>query len=370
LPRLDTLMRQVGELLVARNRLTALAAELGDAELAETGARIARLAGEMQDEVIAARMAPLGEVLERFPRLVRDLGRDLGKQIRCELEGDEIGLDRSVLDEIGEPLIHLVRNAADHGIETTAAREAAGKPPEGRIAISVTGDRDVVTIRLSDDGRGIDRRAIAAKARREGVEGVDSDTLDDATLMRVLARPGFSTAAQVSDVSGRGVGVDAAMTRIRALGGTLEVRSEQGRGTTFVVQVPLTLAIVRALLAQVGDERYAVPVTYVAETVPFDERAFTTVDGRDALLVRGEPVPAVHLGAVVGVATEPRPRRPAVVLEVGERRTALVVDALVGQQEIVVKPFEAPRGMSRVVGGATILADGTPALILDAAAIL
>ena len=365
-------MKQVGELVVAKNRLTALSLEAGDPILTELSERISRLVSAMQTEVLAARMTPVGEVFERFPRLVRDLSRDLGKQIRFDMEGEEIELDRSILDEIGEPLLHLIRNAADHGIEPPGA---AGQPPasrpKGRILLSATRERNTVALRVVDDGRGIDRERILAKARREGAATDDADTLTDDLLVRVLARPGFSTAQTVSGVSGRGVGVDVAMTRVRALGGTLEVRSELGRGTTFLIRVPLTLAIVRALLAEAGGERYAVPLAYVAETVEFDRRAVTAVRDREALVVRDQVIPTVHLRDLVAAASKAASgRQPTVILEVGERRTALVVDALVGQQDIVVEPFDAPRGMPSFVGGATILADGAPALILDAAALL
>jgi two-component system chemotaxis sensor kinase CheA len=370
LQRLDLLMKQVGELVVAKNRLAALSGEARDPVLTELSERISRLVSGMQTEVIAARMTPVGEVFERFPRLVRDLSRDLGKQIRFDMEGEEIELDRSILDEIGEPLVHLIRNASDHGIEAPAQRTAAGKPAEGRILLSATRERNTVAIRVTDDGRGIDRDKILAKARREGA-APDTDALTDDLLVRVLARPGFSTAESVSGVSGRGVGVDVAMTRVRALGGTLEVRSDLGKGATFCLRVPLTLAIVRALLTEAGGERYAVPLVYVAETVEFDHRAVTAVRDREALVVRDQVIPTVHLRDLVSArAPSQSTRRPTVILEVGERRAALVVDALLGQQDIVVEPFDAPRGLPPYVGGATILADGAPALILDAAALL
>ena len=371
LRRLDALMKHVGELVVAKNRLSALSVGAADPALVELGERIARLVSAMQTEVLAARMTPVGEVFERFPRLARDLSRDLGKRIRFDMEGEEIELDRSILDEIGDPLLHLIRNAADHGIEPPDQRTSAGKPAEGRILLSATRERNTVALRVVDDGRGIDRARILEKARREGLASSDVDTLTDDLLVRVLARPGFSTAASVSGVSGRGVGVDVAMTRVRALGGTLEVRSELGRGSTFLIRVPLTLAIVRALLAEAGGERYAVPLAYVAETVEFDRRAVTSVRDREALVVRDQVIPTIHLRDLVSAPSQGQPaRQPTVILEVGERRTALVVDALLGQQDIVVEPFDAPRGMPPFVGGATILADGKPALILDAAALL
>ncbi|HEX6617818.1 MAG TPA: chemotaxis protein CheA [Gemmatimonadales bacterium] len=371
LGRLDRLMKQVGELVAARNRLGVLAARADDPTLAEVSDRISRLVSEVQAEVIGARMTPVGEVFERFPRLVRDLARELGKQIRFDMEGEGIELDRSILDEIGDPLLHLIRNAADHGIELPEARVRAGKPAEGRLLLSAARERNSVAIRVTDDGAGIDRAAILARARGETHAGGTDDALGDDVLLRVIARPGFSTAREVSGVSGRGVGVDVAMTRVRALGGTLAVSSELGKGTTFTIRVPLTLAIVRALLADAGGERYAVPLAYVAETVEFDTRAVTAIRSREALVVREQVIPTVHLRDLVAsrARTAP-PKRPTVILEIGERRTALVVDALLGQQDIVVAPFDAPRGMPPYVGGATILADGAPALVLDAAALL
>lgn len=372
LARLDRLMKQVGELVVAKNRLTVMAARAGDPTLGEVSDRIAKLVSAVQTEVIAARMTPVGEVFERFPRLVRDLARDLGKQIRFDVEGDEIELDRSILDEIGDPLLHLIRNAADHGIESAEARAQAGKPAEGRILLAAERERNSVLLRVSDDGRGIDRAAIVARARRDSAnDRPEGESLTDEALLRVIARPGFSTASSVSDVSGRGVGVDVAMTRVRQLGGTLEVRSEVGKGTTFLIRVPLTLAIVRALLAEANGECYALPLTYVAETVEFDPRSVTALRNREALVLRDQAIPTVYLRELVASGSRPAPaRRPTVILEVGQRRAALVVDGLLGQQDIVVAPFDAPRGMPPFVGGATILADGAPALVLDAAALL
>jgi len=371
LRRLDAMMKQVGELVVARNRLVDLATRRSDPELEAAAERIARLVGGLQTEVIQARMTPVGEVFERFPRLVRDLGRDLGKQVRFEMEGDEIELDRAILDEIGDPLLHLIRNAMDHGLETPELRLAAGKPAQGRLLLSAARERNSVAIRVSDDGRGVDRAAILAKAQGEGVVEAGITTLSDDLLLKVLARPGFSTARAVSGVSGRGVGVDVVATRVRSLGGTIGIQSEEGKGTTFVVHVPLTLAIVRALLTSIGGERYAVPLAYVAETVEFDARSVSAIRDRETLVVRDRAIPTVHLRDLVALEGAAAPKyRPTVILEVGDRRAALVVDALLGQQDIVVEPFDAPRGMPSFFGGATILADGAPALILDAAALL
>jgi len=370
LGRLDALMKQVGELVVARNRLVDLAAGRDDPGLGETADQISRLVGELQSEVLQARMNPVAEVFDRFPRVVRDLARDLGKQARFEAEGGDIELDRAVLDEIGDPLLHLIRNAVDHGLETPDERVARGKPPEGKVVVSAARERNSVILRVADDGRGIDRTAVLARARRDGLVDASVETLSDDMLLRVLARPGFSTAGVVSGVSGRGVGVDVAMTRARALGGTLTVTASEGAGVVFALRVPLTLAIVRALLAGVGNERYAVPIAYVAETVDFNLKSVTAVRDRQALVVRNQAIPTVHLRDLVGTPGEPPGRRPGVILEVGNRKAALIVDRLLGQQDIVVEPFEAPRGMPTFFGGATILADGAPALILDAAALV
>jgi two-component system chemotaxis sensor kinase CheA len=362
-------VKLAGELVVGRNRLHELVAGLPEGELPRLVERLGRLIGEVQGEVLAARMTPVREVLERLPRTVRDLARDLGRQVRLELEGGEIELDRAVLDALGDPLLHVVRNALDHGIEPPAERARAGKPVEGRLTVAASRERRSVVLRVSDDGRGIDRARILAKARAEGVVDAATEALGDDQLLRVLSRAGFSTAAAVSGVSGRGVGVDVVVTRLRALGGSVELRTAVGQGTTFVLRVPLTLAIVRALLVQVGRERYVLPLGYVAETVDYESCGRTALGTREAIVVRDQAIPTVHLGTLFGVAPLTVRRRPAVVLQVGDRRSAVVVDALVAQQDIVVEPFDAPAGMPPWFGGATILADGAPALIVDAAAL-
>jgi len=375
LRRLDALMDLIGELVTARGRLNELAARWSsrDPAIDDVAIQISRLSSELQAEIIQARMTPVWQVFDRFPRLVRDVARQLGKQVAFRVEGKEIELDRAILDEIGDPLVHLLRNAVDHGIETPAERKKRHKNPEGEIVLAAVRERASVAIRISDDGRGIDRATILQKAQREGVVSPHVEALSDDQLLRVLARPGFSTADAVTSVSGRGVGIDVAMTRIRALGGSIEIRTEPGAGTTFVLRLPVTLAIVRALIAAVGAERYALPLTYVAETVEFGATAMTTMDGRDAIVLRDRVVPLVDLRKLLGTneaASSPPQRRPIIVLEMGERRTGIVVDGMVSQQEIVVKAFEAPRGTLPVFSGATIMGDGVPALILDAAGLL
>jgi two-component system, chemotaxis family, sensor kinase CheA len=375
LRRLDTLMDLIGELVTERGRLNDLAARwVGkDPEIDEVAIQISRLSADLQNEIIQARMTPVWQVFDRFPRLVRDVARQLGKQVAFRVEGKEIELDREILDELGDPLVHLLRNAVDHGIESPAERKRHKKDPEGEIVLAAVRERSSVAISISDDGRGIDRAQILEKAKREGVVGPHIETLSDDQLLRVLARPGFSTAEAVTSVSGRGVGIDVAMTRIRALGGSVEIRTEPGKGTAFVLRLPVTLAIVRALIAAVGHERYALPLTYVAETVEFGTTPLTTMEGRDAIVLRDRVVPLVDLRKLLGTnggAPAPPPRRPIIVLEMGERRAGIVVDGMLSQQEIVVKGFDAPQGTLPVFSGATIMGDGVPALILDAAGLV
>lgn len=371
LRRLDALMDLIGELTTARGRLNELALERRDPAVDDVAIQVSRLSADLQAEIIQARMTPVWQVFDRFPRLVRDLARQLGKQVAFRVEGKEIELDRAILDELGDPLVHLLRNAVDHGIEPPAERRKRGKKPEGEIVLAAVRERTGVAISISDDGRGIDRAKILAEARRDGLVDPHVEQLSDDLLLRVLARPGFSTAEAVTNVSGRGVGIDVAVMRIRALGGTIDIRSEPGQGTTFVLRLPVTLAIVRALIAAVGPERYALPLSYVAETVEFSATPMTTVEGREAMVLRDRVVPVVHLRSLLGVTGDPPPpRRPVIVLEMGERRMGLVVDGMLGQQEIVVKGFEAPQGTLPVFSGATIMGDGVPALILDAGGLL
>jgi two-component system chemotaxis sensor kinase CheA len=367
LRRLDALMDLIGELVTARGRLNQLATERRDPAVDDVAIQVSRLTGELQAEIIQARMTPVWQVFDRYPRQVRDLARQLDKQVALRVEGKEIELDRTILDELGDPLMHLLRNAVDHGIETPAERKRRGKPAEGEIVLGAVRERASVAISIADDGRGLDRRRILEKAQKEGLVDAGVEALTDDQLLRVIARPGFSTTEAVTSVSGRGVGLDVAMSKIRALGGTIEVQSEPGRGTTFVLRLPVTLAIVRALIADVGGERYALPLTYVSETVEFGAVPSTTVEGREAMVLRDRVVPLVHLRELLSAGGgTPSARRPVVVLQMGERRTGVVVDGMLGQQEIVVKGFDAPQGTLPVFSGATIMGDGVPALILDA----
>jgi two-component system chemotaxis sensor kinase CheA len=366
LRRLDVLMNVIGELVAARGRLEHVIVGRQDPELADSVAAISGLTRQLQSEILQARMTPVWQVFDRFPRVVRDLARQLGKQVQFQVEGKEIELDRAILDEIGDPLIHLLRNAVDHGIEPPEERVAAGKPAAGQVTLAALRDRDTVLIVVSDDGRGIDRAKVLAEGKRRGVVDEHAPDIPDDLLLRVLGRSGFSTARRVSEVSGRGVGVDVILTRMRELGGSVEVRSVPGEGSSFTLRLPPTLAIVRALLARVGSERYALPLTHVAETVELDAAHVTAFEGREALLLRDEVLPLVHLRDVLAVDGTAPARRPVVVLQLGDRRTGLVIDRMEGQQEIVVKSFAPPQGTLPIFSGATVLGDGEPVLILDA----
>jgi two-component system chemotaxis sensor kinase CheA len=370
LRRLDALMNLIGELVITRGRLTQIAGAIHDDALDETVAQASRLVTDLQDEIMTSRMVPVWQVFDRFPRLVRDAARALGKQVAFTVEGKEIELDRSMLDEIGDPVVHLLRNAIDHGIEKPEARAAAGKPAVGRLTLSALRDRSAVIIRVSDDGKGIDRDRVLRRAKEmHVVEGSKTD-LTDEELIRLVSRPGFSTAEQVTSISGRGVGVDAVQTRVRSLGGTVDIKTAPGEGTTVTVRLPLTLAIVRALLAKVGDETYALPMTHVNETVELESALLRTVKGREVLVLRDDVLPLIRLRSLLRMPTVSDERRQVVVLEIADRRAGLIVDELTGQQEIVVKQFDGVRDGLALFSGATILGDGAPALIVDVGSLI
>jgi two-component system chemotaxis sensor kinase CheA len=371
LHRLDALMNLIGELVITRGRLSQLSTAHEDPALVEVVTQASRLIGDLRDEIMTSRMVPVWQVFDRFPRMVRDSARGVGKQIDFAIEGKNIELDRSMLDEIGEPVLHLLRNAIDHGLEAPAARAAAGKQPAGRLVLSAARDRSAVVIRVSDDGRGIDRDKVLGRAKADGLVDAARNELTDEELTRLIARPGFSTAEQVTGLSGRGVGIDVVMNRVRSLGGSVDIRSQPGQGTTVALRLPLTLAIVRSLLARAEGEVYAIPLTHVTETVELATDALRTVRGREVAVLREDVLPVLRLRELVGLPPARDARTAQVVIvEAGNKRAALVVDELTTQLEIVVKQFDSARGGLGLFGGATILGDGAPALILDVSSLL
>jgi two-component system, chemotaxis family, sensor kinase CheA len=370
LRRLDALMNLIGELVITRGRLVQLAVTRDDPAVTDAVAEASRLVSDLQDQIMASRMVPVWQVFDRFPRLVRDSSRALGKQIEFTIEGKEIELDRSMLDEIGDPVVHLLRNAIDHGFETPAERVAAGKAPAGKLVLSAARERSSITVRVTDDGRGIDRDRVLNKARNLGLVDTGRSELSDDELIRIISRPGFSTAEAITDISGRGVGIDAVHARIRSLGGSVEIRSVPRRGTTVTLRLPLTLAILRALLVRVDGETFAVPMTHVNETVELEGSALKSVKGHEVLMLRDDVLPLVRFRSLLGLAADGARMPQVIVLEVGERRAGLVVDELVGQQDIVVKQFDAVRNAAALFSGATILGDGAPALIVDVGSLL
>jgi two-component system, chemotaxis family, sensor kinase CheA len=365
--RLDGLAETVAELAVLQGRLTA-SGRVADASITGMIDRMHRLVADLQVEILALRMVPMADVLDRVPRQVRDIGRQLGKEVDLHIGGSDVRLDRAILDEIGEPLVHLVRNALAHGIETPDERLAAGKPRRGVLSIKVEGDRSSVRLELRDDGAGADVERIEKRAREIGILE-SGETLAPEDLLRVLSHSGFSTLEHVNDIAGRGVGLDVVVAKVRALGGAIDMHSEQGAGTVFTIRLPTTLALANALRVLIGGEEYAIPVTHVMEAVDFADIAPELADGREVLPLRGESVPVVRLGGVLGVA-RPGCEQAAVLTGIGDRRAALAVDRVVGHEQILVKPFDAAVGTLPVFSGVTMLADGRPALVLDPVSVL
>jgi len=369
--RLDTLMNVVGELVIARDRIAKIAEQLGDEALLEATLRASQILATLQNEIMTSRMVPVWQVFERFPRVVRDTARSLGKEVEFKIEGREIELDRSMLDEMGEPVLHLLRNSLDHGVEKPDDREKAGKPRVATLILTAERDRATVLIRVTDDGRGIDQARVLPRAKKLGLVEQETTKLTEQELVSIISRPGFSTAEKVTEISGRGVGFDIVATRVRSLGGSLEVHTDAGLGTSVSMRLPLTLAISRALLARVDKEIYAIPLTHVLETFSLSQPMLLESKGRQVVAIRDDLFTAIWLRERVGLPPAATPGSGQVVLiELAERKAALIVDAFIGQQEIVVKQFDGVNGSKTLFSGATILGDGSPALIVDASSLL
>jgi two-component system chemotaxis sensor kinase CheA len=372
---LDELMLLVGELVLTRNQIVQNVARQTDTDLIRASQRLNLIASELQEGVMKTRMQPIDHIWSKLPRVVRDLGMQLKKSIRLEMEGRETELDKTLLEAVKDPLTHLVRNSVDHGIEAPEARKAAGKPTEGVLTLRARHESGQVVVEVADDGAGIDPAKLGAKAVQRGLLTADAlARMSPADILQLIFLPGFSTAAAVTNVSGRGVGMDVVKTNIEAIGGTIEVESEAGRGTVCRLRIPLTLAIVPALTVECAGDRYAIPQISLQELVSLDaEKAANAVEevgGAQVYRLRGELLPLVRLTDVLGLDSERHDGHVVIaVLRSEGRRFGLVVDRVINTEEIVVK---AVGGQMKAIGlysGATVLGDGTVALILDVQAL-
>jgi two-component system chemotaxis sensor kinase CheA len=362
--RLDDMMDRVGELVIAEARLNEIAARSGDPALLAVAEDIQRLATGMRDTTMSIRMTPLSSITGRFRRLVHDLSQALSKPIDLVLEGEETELDKTVVEQLADPLLHLVRNAADHGIEDPAAREGAGKPRRGRVTLSARYSGAEVLIALSDDGRGLDAARIRQKAVERGLLAPDAEATE-AELFPLIFEPGFSTASQVTELSGRGVGMDVVKRTVTKLRGSIDVSSRLGEGTRVTLRLPLTLAIIDGLLVEVAGERFTIPLAAVDEIVELPGDSLGRDGGAHFLDIRGRLVPYLRLRSVFASPGEGGAFQKVVVVTAGDTRVGLVVDRIIGSTQTVIKQLSPLHASLTVFSGATILGDGTVALILD-----
>lgn len=376
--KLDHLMNLIGELIINRNRYSMLARQLESIanvdvgaiaqNLTETTYSMARISDELQDTIMKVRMVPVASVFSRFPRLVRDLSRKSGKEVELIMEGEDTELDKSVVEVIGDPLVHLIRNSVDHGIEAEEDRRERGKPLKGSVWLRAFYKGNSVAIEIEDDGKGIDPDKMREVAIRKGIiSQEDAKLLDDREAMELIFAPGFSSAEVITDISGRGVGMDVVRTNIKNLKGSISITSEIGKGTKFTLSLPLTLAIIDALMVNVDDQMYAIPLDAVSETTKIEASRLTDVKGRKAVTLRGEVLGVVSLGELLGLPNniDKHDMLQVVVIHDNERRLGLVVDRLLERQEIVIKPLGAYLGDLKGISGATIMGDGSVILILD-----
>ena len=378
--RLDHVMNLVGELVLGRNHMMKLSAGLEQVhesdplvrELAVALGRLDLVTSDLQTAVMKTRMLPIRKVLAKFPRMVRDLANKVGKKVNLELVGEDTELDKSVIEEIGDPLVHLIRNAIDHGVETPEERRAAGKPEEGTVRLEAAQEGDRIVIRISDNGRGIPVEKIKAKALSRGlVTPQEISTWGRREIVDLIFQPGFSTAEQVSDVSGRGVGMDVVRTNISRINGTVEVDTQEGHGSTVTIKLPLTIAIIQALMVVAERQVFAIPLTSVVEAVKLSAGDLKTINGREVLTLRDHVLPLLRLGRVFEMKTQeeqdPSDLGYVVVVAIGERRFGIIVDRLQAQEEVVIKSLGELLGEIKGVAGATITGEGKVVLILDMA---
>ena len=373
--RLDSVMNLVGELVLGRNRLIKIGTQLeqnheSDPQvrvLSETLAQLNLVTTDLQLAVMKTRMLPIKKVFAKLPRMVRDLSQKLNKQVRLEMRGEETELDKSVADEIGDPLVHLVRNAIDHGIETPVERQAKGKPGEGQLTIAASQEGNSIVIRINDDGRGIPVDKIKAKALAKGlISEAELATMEHREVLNLIFLPGFSTAEQVTDVSGRGVGMDVVRTNIRKINGSVDLESEPGKGSQIIIKLPLTIAIIQALMVEVEQSIFAIPLSTVIEAVRISRTDIKTINGREVLHLRDRVLPLIRLAQEFDIPTNSeRERFYVVVAALGDRRVGVVVDELRSQEEVVIKSIWDYLETVKGVSGATITGEGKVVLILD-----
>ncbi|HBO3807891.1 TPA: chemotaxis protein CheA [Pseudomonas aeruginosa] len=371
--RLDEIMNMVGELVLVRNRLVRLGLNSGDEAMAKAVANLDVVTGDLQMSVMKTRMQPIKKVFGRFPRLVRDLARNMKKEINLELVGEETDLDKNLVEALADPLVHLVRNAVDHGIESPEEREAAGKPRVGQVVLSAEQEGDHILLMITGDGKGMDAEVLRNKAVEKGLLERDAaDRLTDLECYNLIFAPGFSTKTEISDVSGRGVGMDVVKTKISQLNGTVNVFSQKGSGSKIVIKVPLTLAIMPTLMVMLGSQAFAFPLVNVNEIFHLDLSRTNVVDGQEVVIVRDKALPLFYLKRwlVPSAAHEEQGEGHVVILSVGTQRIGFVVDQLVGQEEVVIKPLGKMLQGTPGMAGATITGDGRIALILDVPSML
>ena len=370
--KLDTLMNLMGELVINKVRLEQIGQTHRMSDLMETLEQMDRVTGDLQNIVMKVRMVPVSAVFNRFPRMVRDLSKELGKEINLTIEGEETELDRTVIDEIGDPIMHLLRNSLDHGVESPDAREAKGKPRVGEVGLIARHEGNNVVIMITDDGAGIDASKIRRKAVEKGMITQDeADRLDDADAVRLIFLPGFSTAEQITDISGRGVGMDVVRSKIEALSGHVDVETHIDEGSVFKIKLPLTLAIIQAMLVRVQEEMYAIPLTSIDSTVNIEPTDIQTIQNKEVIVLRGEIIPIVRMEEALQVPhVKDSEELFVVVVHAGEAKAGIVVDNLIGQQEIVIKTLGNLFAGLKLFGGATVLGDGRVALILDVATMI
>ena len=371
--RLDEIMNMVGELVLVRNRLVRLGLNSGDEAMAKAVSNLDVVTADLQTSVMKTRMQPIKKVFGRFPRLVRDLARNLKKEINLELIGEETDLDKNLVEALADPLVHLVRNAVDHGIEEPEEREAAGKARGGRVVLSAEQEGDHILLSISDDGKGMDPEILRAKAVEKGLLDKDAaDRLSESECYNLIFAPGFSTKTEISDVSGRGVGMDFVKTKISQLNGIINVHSAKGQGSKIIIKVPLTLAIMPTLMVMLGTQAFAFPLVNVNEIFHLDLSRTNVVDGQEVVIVRDKALPLFYLKRwlVNGASNEEQREGHVVILTVGSQRIGFVVDQLVGQEEVVIKPLGKMLQGTPGMSGATITGDGRIALILDVPSML